>query len=112
MKVKDMESFKRIMRLNEWETNPLSLGFPGNAIAGRSDLAQGERFLLDGAIDAKVTSMELARNLLFEAVNGPTTQGNPPFDWAKYPDVAHHGQPQVFNFTWIPFGSDPSVRDD
>lgn len=108
MYVKDMESFKRVMRLNNYLSNPLSGGEPGNAIAGRSDLSPNPaKFQLDGAIDAKVVNMEMAARMVFDAVNGPTHDNLPPFSWAEYPDVAHHGMPQVFNFTWTSFGADP-----
>eukprot|EP01134_Creolimax_fragrantissima_P003660 CFRG3660T1 len=99
--VSDVQSMQRIMRYNDFENDPLSLGQPGNAIAGRWDLAKGEKFQLDGAIDAKITNVGMGRKLIFMAVNGPTTDQQPPFSWAPFANVTHAGQPSLFNFDWV-----------
>jgi hypothetical protein len=50
-----------------------------------------------GCYDTKVSSWEMARHLEAHAVNGPTTQGHPPFTWTQFPNVTHQGLPNVFD---------------
>ncbi|KNC83961.1 hypothetical protein SARC_03825 [Sphaeroforma arctica JP610] len=101
--VTDMDSMKRMLRYNDYENDPLSLGQPGNAVAGRWDLAKGEKFQLDGAIDAKVTNIAMGRDMKFWAVNGPTSDQQPVFTWKAYENITHMGQPDVFDFDWVEF---------
>lgn len=98
-----------MIRLNDYKNDPLSQGQPGLAIAGRWDLAEGkDKFQLDGAIDAKVTNLALARELKFMAVNGPTHDTQPVFDWSKVKtEERHHGMPDRFDFNWTLFGPEP-----
>lgn len=52
-----------------------------------------------GAIDAKVVSSHLAKNLTFIAICGPTTGNNlPPFKWSTsdFRHLPHVGQPNSF----------------
>ncbi|KIY95032.1 putative phospholipase B-like 2, partial [Monoraphidium neglectum] len=81
---KDVASFKHVMRYNDWRHDPLSAGAPFAAICGRGDLApEGADFgpVLKGCYDSKVTSYSQALRLEAEVVNGPTAQGQPPFEW-------------------------------
>ncbi|KJE93997.1 mannose-6-phosphate protein p76 [Capsaspora owczarzaki ATCC 30864] len=102
--VVDLESMQTIMRYNEYQTDPLSLGDPANAIASRYDLrpSGGSAF---GAIDGKITSVELALEYLgCIAINGPTAQTQPPFSWSTSPFAAnttHLGHPDTFDFPWV-----------
>lgn len=54
-----MEAFRSLIRYNDWENDPLSLGNPSNAIASRYDLRKTSASAF-GAIDAKITSKSLA----------------------------------------------------
>eukprot|EP00121_Abeoforma_whisleri_P011935 Awhi_evm1s11015 len=107
--ITDLESFKHVMRYNNYKEDPLSLGKPGNAIAGRKDLDPGAGFELDGAIDAKATNVALGLALEFEAICGPAAEsGLPVFVWKpEYNLTAHLGMPTVFNFSWVHSSSQP-----
>ena len=32
------------------------------------------------------------------AVNGPTAQNLPPFQWTEFPHILHNGQPELWDF--------------
>jgi len=100
--VVDFESMKHLMRSNDYEKDPYSLGDPGNAICSRFDLEpSSKRPRPSGCYDAKVTSYSRALNLVCEAINGPTTQNQPPFSWTgQFEDMVHEGMPQTFNFNF------------
>ena len=51
-----VEGMKKLIRYNDYENDPLSLGNACNGIAARCDLNKGKEFQLDDAIDAKVIS--------------------------------------------------------
>ncbi|KAF0702360.1 hypothetical protein AaE_015988 [Aphanomyces astaci] len=102
--VHSIADLKRLMRANNYQHDELSLGDPGRAIAARYDLASNPlEFALNGAIDAKVTSVHLARQLQCEAVLGPSNDNQPTFEWtAAYDKLAlHKGHPTAFNFSFI-----------
>ena len=65
---------KKLIRYNDYENDPLSLGNACNGIAARCDLNKGKQFQLDDAIDAKVISgkMYYEKNMTFAAQVGPT----------------------------------------
>ena len=103
------------MRYNDFTNDPLSrceaCSPPYSSvltIAARSDLNDPKgkyteddfTFGLYGAIDTKVTSSQLAKHLEFVAVSGPTDEGQPPFDWSKFPrkKAKHIDQPKVWKF--------------
>jgi len=104
-KVKDLESMKKLMRQNNFQNDPLSLGCPGNAIAARFDIeapnCQMSR-VANGATDAKITSSSMIRKMSSVAISGPPADDQPPFSW-KTPMWAkenHQGQPDQWNFSW------------
>lgn len=78
-----------------------------NAIAARCDLnppdgkypfeALGYR--QHGAIDVKLTTFDMEKQLQFVAVGGPTNDQVPSFQWSKTNfDVKHFGHPDLWNF--------------
>jgi len=100
--VVDLPSMKRIMRFNEFQTDPFSKGNPGNAICSRGDL-KSPNPSLGGCYDSKVTSNKLFSTLSAEAINGPTAQDQPAFSWRpEWAATAHFGQPTTFNFDFVP----------
>jgi len=99
--VTSLDSFKYLMRYNNWQNDPFSEESAGNAIMARNDL-NINRPRASGGYDTKVTNYDLFRNLICHAVNGPTTQGQPPFSWAsQFASDSHLGQPEVFNFSFV-----------
>lgn len=108
--VSKLHDMMKIMRSNEYTTDPLSKGDPTFAIAARKDLSKNKPSA-GGAVDGKVTSY----SLLFPkdkktnefggwAISGPTHQNpkiTPPFSWSAWPKVSHVGQPSTFDFQWV-----------
>eukprot|EP00931_Biecheleriopsis_adriatica_P081218 TRINITY_DN54552_c0_g1_i1.p1 TRINITY_DN54552_c0_g1~~TRINITY_DN54552_c0_g1_i1.p1 ORF type:complete len:617 (-),score=89.13 TRINITY_DN54552_c0_g1_i1:165-1748(-) len=110
LEVNDLEDFKKLMRYNDWQRDPLSLGDACNAIAARCDLnnISTESWQLDGAIDAKVSTVTMGKTLSFLAQNGPTWDQQPPFTWETIPEdktMSHVGQLRTYKLPWIAFHS-------
>lgn len=126
--VVDLQSVQRIMRYNNWQSDPLSAipncsycspsTNPMLAIASRGDLV-GSDFILPtnpeyasffegsafGAVDAKITSSAMLSNAMQGSVIcGPTTDQQKPFRWSSYlPGGAPPGSPDLYNFSWTEF---------
>jgi len=117
---KSIEDVQRLLRFNEWKTDPFSAlpdRCPANAISARKDLTPpNSNFTIpylnsacDGGIDSKVTSAALMDKASFHAVAGPTWGGRdklPVFEWSTSSacsGVDHLGQPDRFGFDFVPF---------
>jgi len=115
--VSTRDDLKRLMRYNEWQHDPFSIDEPwGNrsaelAIAARDDLdTEGARPF--GNIDAKMVSSADVKAMRFEAISGPTHQGQVPFSWTgrwAHNDF-HHGHPTRFAFPWFNFSAPPGPK--
>ena len=101
--VHDRAAMKAIMRYNDYQHDPYSLGKPENAIASRADLNEkGKACCASGNIDAKLASAADVKAVRFEGVSGPTHETQPVFEWtADYASTPHYGQPQKFDFGWV-----------
>jgi len=99
--VVDNDSFQKLMRFNEYKTDPYSDGDPLKSICSRGDLA-GENMAF-GCVDTKWTSWSLFQKGISYALNGPTvnTGDLPPFSWNQFPTAPNYGQPTVFNFSFV-----------
>jgi len=98
--VNSMGHMKWIMRYNDWQNDPLSLGDPGNAISSRFDL-EVEGACTCGGIDSKVTSDTWIKKMKATGIDGPTYYEQPVFQWtAQFSSTPHYAQPNVFNFDW------------
>eukprot|EP01123_Difflugia_compressa_P008893 TRINITY_DN2800_c0_g1_i1.p1 TRINITY_DN2800_c0_g1~~TRINITY_DN2800_c0_g1_i1.p1 ORF type:complete len:510 (-),score=103.39 TRINITY_DN2800_c0_g1_i1:59-1417(-) len=97
--VVDFESLKKLMRSNNYNTDPISIGDPGKAICSRFDLEKNNPSP-SGCYDGKATSYKRALNLVAEAINGPTAENLPPFSWSNWETTPHLGIPNVMNFQW------------
>ncbi|EDQ90028.1 uncharacterized protein MONBRDRAFT_20946 [Monosiga brevicollis MX1] len=98
--VVDLDSFKAIMRYNDYKNDPYAKGDPYNAICSRGDL-ESDSPSPGGCYDTKVTTYSMALKLQSQVINGPTTShGLPPFSWSQFPNASHLGMPEVFNFTF------------
>jgi len=108
------EGMQRVMRYNQFQTDPLAHGDSCAQVACRSDLAadpaQRRAF---GASDAKYTSAAHVRRGESVIVVGPTHDDQPAFDWQLVPELAattpHTGQPARFDFQWVVVHSDMSA---
>ncbi|PRP75486.1 hypothetical protein PROFUN_10664 [Planoprotostelium fungivorum] len=105
-KVVDLDSMKDMMRYNEYQTDPLSLGDACRGIAARCDLNVGnEPHSLNGrsafgAIDGKIAVA--GEGMRAHIVSGPTWDYQPPFAWTKqWENHTRIGLPKVFDFPWI-----------
>jgi len=101
--VVDLKSFQAIMRYNDYVNDTISAGDPFSAICSRGDLGKGsgEAF---GCTDTKVTTASLFKEGIAYILNGPTTNGGtlPPFSWSQFPTIVHSGEPDIYNFDFIP----------
>jgi len=113
--VQNICDMKRVMRFNQYQTDPLSEGCPGNAIAARHDLMPVSGRSCDispesnGATDAKITCLDWISKLKALAVVGPTSEGQAPFDWNKQGYSQPEGLPSQYLFSWEPLV--PSTLD-
>ena len=84
-KVKDIESYRKLLRYNDFENDPLSKGDASNVIAYRGDLDQSYQMCF-GATDLKFSSLNDIKKDGIKKVyltNGPTWDNHEPFDWTK-----------------------------
>ena len=104
----NVTSLQTLMRYNNWQHDPLSLGCPMHQLASRGDLSpkgnpQCYRNAF-GAVNAKITSSSRVHSFEANIIAGPTHDTQPVFSWtpeieAEFP-TAHYGQPKTFNFFW------------
>jgi hypothetical protein len=105
-KVTDLESFKALLRQNDYLTDPLSRyegeQNPMFAICSRGDLKKPKP-TMGGCYDTKVSSYSMLGRS--QIINGPTTAGHtlPPFRWTSELSALapHAGLPELMNFTFI-----------
>eukprot|EP00928_Gymnodinium_smaydae_P040285 TRINITY_DN27340_c1_g3_i3.p1 TRINITY_DN27340_c1_g3~~TRINITY_DN27340_c1_g3_i3.p1 ORF type:complete len:541 (-),score=65.37 TRINITY_DN27340_c1_g3_i3:205-1827(-) len=108
------EGMQRLMRYNQFQTDPIAHGDSCSQIACRGDLAaEPSMRAAFGAIDAKYTSATLNRMGKAVIVSGPSHDDQAVFDWSVSKDLAastpHAGQPSRFNFGWQVVGPDLSI---
>jgi len=109
--VNSIDSFKWMMRFNDWQTDPDSCGNAGNGISSRFDLVTLSNYTNPflnkaafGGIDSKVSSFyEYQNGMRAHAQSGPTYNQQVAFDWKLWPTVYHPGQPEKFIFDWQPY---------
>ncbi|XP_053201863.1 putative phospholipase B-like 2 [Panonychus citri] len=118
--VYDYKSGLKLLRYNNYLKDPdarCNCDPPyssGISIASRSDLNNpngrydflGGGLVNEAAIDAKVTSYKLFKQLKMYAISGPTYQDVPPFIWSNSTlrdTVSHKGHPDVWVFEPIYF---------
>jgi hypothetical protein len=110
-----LSSVQHFMRLNRFNTTPQDPLFPNpdHAIAARADLmptgpsGDGRGPRAGGAIDCKITTSSMMRNLNVSAIAGPTHTDQPVFSWQGAWNNAtafpHYGHPTSFDFEWVDF---------
>jgi hypothetical protein len=110
--ITDVDSYKRLIRFNNYKKDPLSLGKPANAIAARSDL----EYSCFGAIDAKVSSVKDARGSKkkIHIIAGPTNEQQSVFRWDNSESCKNDprlGIPMEFDFGWFEYKSEFEIDD-
>lgn len=109
-KVHDLESYKNMLRYNDFNNDPLSKKNPALAIACRGDLDQ-KKPNCRGATDAKVASIHDIKGKAkkkITIISGPTHDQQPTFDFldtkcngnGRY---SFNGLPTYFDFPWIEY---------
>lgn len=105
--VQTMADMQRIMRYNEYQTDPLSLQDACRGISARCDLNPPwavnplNSYSAFGGIDSKITNNLLAPSRTAAAVAGPTWDSQAPFAWTnQWANVPHNGHAQVLAFDW------------
>ena len=111
-KVKDIETYKYLIRYNDFLNDEFSEGKASYSIAARYDL-NIEKPLCFGATDAKFASINEIKNnekKIVHIIAGPTTNNQAPFTWSKAPcrlvdDIRFKviGQVDEYNFDWIDY---------
>lgn len=83
-KVNDINSFRKLLRYNDFENDPLSKGQADNVIAYRGDLNKNPSCF--GETDLKFTSIKDIKRKEGKKVyliNGPSSDQHEPFDWSN-----------------------------
>uniref|UniRef100_A0A8C5LVM0 Phospholipase B-like n=1 Tax=Leptobrachium leishanense TaxID=445787 RepID=A0A8C5LVM0_9ANUR len=116
--IQDLDSMIQLMRYNDFLHDPLSICSScnpkpngENAISARSDLNLANGTYPFGALhqrqhggtDMKITSFAMASKYQMVAVNGPTWDQVPPFQWSTSPfsNLLHMGHPDLWKFSPI-----------
>jgi hypothetical protein len=80
-------------------------------IAPREDLYQPDPQPY-GIIDCKILTPDTEQGNYYWAISSPSTSNGrfAPFSWASFPNIAHEGMPNTYNFTWmkVPIDSEKS----
>ena len=82
--VKDINSYRKLLRYNDFENDPLSKGEADNVIAYRGDLNKSPSCF--GATDLKFASINDIKKIGVKKlylINGPTSDQHEPFDWSN-----------------------------
>jgi len=115
-KVTNLESMKKILRYNHYQTDSVSAGCPGASIAARFDLpvVPGHKcdvlkLKANGATDGKVTNAALVSLMQAYAVSGPSNDNLPTFDWSKTSFKKPPLLPNIWNFAWKLMSPDQSI---
>ncbi len=109
-KVKDLDSFKRLMRYNDYKKDPLSKGRSDLAIASRAKLSVDDPDF-EAAIDSKVNSIKDIKGKNGKVINiisGPTYEEQPYFNTEtticrKLGAYSFIGLPKEFKYDWITY---------
>lgn len=116
-KVVDMQSFKKLMRYNDYLNDPLTKGNPSNSIACRRDLLEkeGTARMCFGDIDSKVASINEVKgvkNKKIHIIAGPPNENVETFDWRTTKcrmdnpvRWTYYGQVEKYDFDWVEYNT-------
>lgn len=105
--IQSIDAMKRELRLNQFQTDPISKGDPTYAISSRKDLkptASSSMYEATGGVDSKVISYSGMIAGITYAQSGPTHDDQTPFQWSGSlweNSTVHWGQPDKFNFDFV-----------
>ena len=109
--VKDINSYRKLLRYNDFENDPLSKGQADNVIAYRGDLNKNPSCF--GATDLKFTSIkDIKKNegKKVYLINGPSSDQHEPFDWSNTTcrnsnpiRYTNYGQVNKYNFDMVEY---------
>ena len=109
--VKDINSYRKLLRYNDFENDPLSKGQADNVIAYRGDLNKNPSCF--GATDLKFTSIkDIKKNegKKVYLINGPSFDQHEPFDWSNTTcrdsnpiRYTNYGQVDKYNFDMVEY---------
>lgn len=104
--IHSLQDMRRVMRHNKWQSDPLSKGCPQLAIAARFDISSSkckfpELKRNNGAIDAKVTSIGMAKRQISWAISGPSSDDQIPFTFTDETFPGRSSLPDKWDFEWV-----------
>ena len=117
-KVSDMESFKKMLRYNDYVNDVLSNGNPSSTIASRRDLLikEGSIRACFGAIDVKAASINEIKgkqNKKIHIIAGPTNENVETFEWSTSTCMSedsvrwsHYGHVDKYDFGWVEYNTE------
>ena len=116
--VNDINSYKKLMRFDDYINEPLAKNDPGNVIAERADLYNKTESTTPrcyGCTDLKFASINDVlgkKNKKIYLINGPPAETNNPFDWnntvcVNYQEIRwrNYGQVNKYNFDMIEYNT-------
>jgi len=108
-KVTTMDSFKALIRYNDYEVDPLSRGDPEFSIASRMDLDKVKPDCF-GATDAKLIQVsQFKEKKSISIISGPTADQQPAFNVNNATCISVQGNyqfvgmPEVYKFDWVDY---------
>ena len=115
-KVVDIESYKKIIRYNDYLNDPLSKKNPALAIGARKDLVEEQsKKMCYGITDAKFASIKDIKgkkNKKIYIISGPTNDNVEAFNWETNTCKDNQdgkwqgeGQVKLWNFGWIEYNT-------
>ena len=112
--INSLESFKRIMRYNNYTEDPLAFGDPTNSLTARGDLK--EKPSCFGTTDAKLglVSGLKGNNKTVHIINGPPYEDVEPFVFSKTTacdHIKHVGMKDEMKFDWVVVNNKYQMKD-
>ena len=114
--VNSVDTFKKIIRYNDYQNDELSLKNPVYTIASRYDLRENKtENICFGNVDAKFGALSEIKGKpekLIHIINGPTNQEQPTFSWKNTTCINtnpkrwdYTGQVETYNFKWVDYST-------
>ena len=94
---------KKLMRYNNYLSDPIQNNNPTWAMMNRGDLQNGSDASAFGGVDTKIADFSMMQKVSSITQGGPTHDDLPPFTWntPQWNDQPHTGLPLTADFEWI-----------